>query len=98
MAKELLRRDEFRAWLEANEQAVVGRPGFMNGCPLAKFLQESKSHKMATVGWSLFNLGRKTRHLPRWASRFAQKVDKRYASNTLIRGRQALRILDATAE
>ncbi|TMC19650.1 MAG: hypothetical protein E6J34_14920 [Chloroflexi bacterium] len=89
-----LDREDFIAWLCANKENDVGRPGTFFHCPIAEFLgvRAGRAHgvQCGKYGYASLDEG-KWNVLPLWAQAFTARAE-RYAFAP-ITGAQALSIL-----
>ena len=95
----LLDRNEFRAWLEASGNRIVGRTVTETCCPIATFLRRQKGMKRPWVGIKDFTIDDLTgplKRLPAWATRFICEIDSYGGlAPVKVRAKEALRVLDS---
>lgn len=78
MAKRILDRDEFRAWLERRRTQVIGYACSSEDCPIAKYLNPT-GLRFASITHASIYLKGKRRPLPQWARLFVNRIDLRLA-------------------
>ena len=98
MGKLILRRAQFKKWLEGKKpREVVGMKGMASSCPIAHYLEEKHyvypSVTSINIRWG-YGTRREGADTPRWAGAFIRLVDLATVPSGKITAQRALRILE----
>jgi hypothetical protein len=94
--KKLLDRAEFRAWLEAQGDNVVGKARKCDDCPIVRYLHTRTNAEDIEADTDEFIINDDSYHTPDWASDFIEEIDS--TSGVYVRGAYALEVLDGIGE
>lgn len=90
-------RKEFRAWLDANANRIVGVGRTSDRCPIATYLVSRTGQHWVVSRRECVEQSQRARrgdfHTPRWARDFIKVIDKQVMGHN-VTGAEALYLLD----